>query len=1004
MKFLNWYRQKLVRRLTGTSLLLSILAVCLISTLTYFVARDIFKDKAVAKLRLAVDLHEVEMRNWVADQKKSVIFIARTSLVRERIAELLTYDSDHFYHSEAFRKVSEYLFAYIKNFDGLREIMILSDRGGKVLFSTNSESEGEYRTRDTFFRKGQDAIYVQGVYPWRGTAEPTITISKPLLDSKGMKNGVLAVHLDLKRLDAIVSGYPGAAESEEAYLVDKYNTFISAERFGRHGFPRGVHSEGIDRAVEGEEGFGFYQNYVGVPVVGYYRWHPELEVAILAEITQQEAFAPAQQLGFFILGTGLVLNFLLVVATVLASERIARPILTMSKVASDIAAGDLTLRVPVLSQDETGELARSFNSMITQINIVHDELKDSATHFRSVFQLSPDAIGVQRADDGVFIDVNDSYCRMFGILPHEILDQTTDDLMIWDNRRDRERLNILLKRFGQIKQFEARFRRKNGEIFEGVVSSRLVDLNGISHIISVGLDVSNLRKAEQDLYESEQNYREIFDASSEAIIVRDFKTGRLIDTNQAMLDMYGYTYEEAMRTTTGDLSGGFAPYTIEKAKTSIQKAMAGEPQLFEWRAKHKDGSLFWVEIALKRSLILGQECILAVIRNIEERMETEQARRESEERFQMLIENAADSMFMHDENGCILNVNQRACDSLGYSRMELLGMTVSQLELGVSIEKLQTHWVKMEAGKSISLIGEQIKKNGGLLPVEVNIVKFESHGSVLFLALARDITERRATEAELERYRGQLEELVRERTSQLEAAQDELVAKERLAVLGQLTATVSHELRNPLGTVKNAIYLLGKIKGEGDANKIDKAIELADRNVKRCDGIINELLDFTRQQDSIHEEIVLGKWLQEILDEQTLPDDIELQNNLPKDVVVSGDPERLRRAFINVFFNGVQAFAGQDVSNKVLSIDLVTSDDKIQIIVADNGSGIPDDVLGRIFEPMFSTKNFGVGLGMSIVKNIMEEHGGGVELESSPGKGTSVSLWLPRRQELSAGG
>jgi PAS domain S-box-containing protein len=373
---------------------------------------------------------------------------------------------------------------------------------------------------------------------------------------------------------------------------------------------------------------------------------------------------------------------------------------------------------------------------------------------------------------------------------------------------------------------------------------------------------------------------------------------------------------------------------------------------------------------------------------------------ESEERFRHLVENAADALILHDGQGNIVSVNQRCCDRLGYRREELQKMTVFQIVRGADPGELLTTWENYIPGQSVSFEREHIRKDGTLYPVEVNVVSYDSHGRRLYIAVARDVSQRKRQEAELAKYRNQLEGLVRERTRQLEDAQHELVASERLAVLGQLTATVSHELRNPLGTVKNAIYLVGRIKNSGDAEKMDKALDLADRNIRRCDNIINELLDFTRQQEGTAEKIDLGPWVQSVLDEQTLPDEIDLQSDLPTGVVVSVNPERLRRAVINVFSNAVQSFETQDNDCKKLSIVLSTVDQRVQIVVTDNGSGISDEVMARIFEPMFSTRNFGVGLGMAIVKNIMEEQGGGVELESRPGIGTSVFLWLPQSQEI----
>ncbi|MBE0501435.1 MAG: ATP-binding protein, partial [Desulfuromonadales bacterium] len=145
----------------------------------------------------------------------------------------------------------------------------------------------------------------------------------------------------------------------------------------------------------------------------------------------------------------------------------------------------------------------------------------------------------------------------------------------------------------------------------------------------------------------------------------------------------------------------------------------------------------------------------------------------------------------------------------------------------------------------------------------------------------------------------------------------------------------------------------------------------------------------------------LGSFTQEILDEQSWPEEIALELNLTAGLVVAVDPERLRRAFINVFSNAVQSFTGEKRGDEKLSITLLPAGKRVQLVVMDNGSGISDEVMPRIFEPMFSTKNFGVGLGMAIVKNIMEEQGGGVEIVSQPGRGTSVTLCLPRYYNVS---
>ena len=240
-----------------------------------------------------------------------------------------------------------------------------------------------------------------------------------------------------------------------------------------------------------------------------------------------------------------------------------------------------------------------------------------------------------------------------------------------------------------------------------------------------------------------------------------------------------------------------------------------------------------------------------------------------------------------------------------------------------------------------------------------------------------------------------------ERTKDLEAAQEELVRREKLAVLGRLTATVSHELRNPLGTVRNSIFTIREGLGEQDINRVDRALARAERGISRCDGIIEELLDYSRTSKLNLDDTPMDEWLGDILDELTLPPSIGLVRRLGSGVSLGIDRERLRRCLINIVDNAWQALIEDaDQTDNPDHAPLVQVETKVQqnrlhIVVIDNGPGIPENQMEKIFEPLYSTKSFGVGFGLMIVKQIMAQHRGGLEIRSELGNGTEVLLWLP---------
>lgn len=249
-----------------------------------------------------------------------------------------------------------------------------------------------------------------------------------------------------------------------------------------------------------------------------------------------------------------------------------------------------------------------------------------------------------------------------------------------------------------------------------------------------------------------------------------------------------------------------------------------------------------------------------------------------------------------------------------------------------------------------------------------------------------------SAKAELEDTNGELFK----RTQQLEAAQESLIQQERLATLGELTATVSHELRNPLAAIRSSIHLAIKKTEDNDLG-IARSLERAERNVMRCDDIISDLLGYASEPACQTEVITADDWLRETLSELEVPEEVILVQRLSApDARLSVAPERIRQVVVNLFENAIQALADMPSgSRRILTVRSSLQKDGYSIAFQDTGPGMDEDTVGKVFEPLFSTKSYGCGLGLATARKIMEKHDGSIHFDSEVDVGTTVTMSLP---------
>lgn len=376
---MKFWKTSLLAQLVGYFSILSVVTVSIVATAAYTRARTALERSVSDRLTVATSLKDYQLGKWVANQRQDVLFISQQPDIQKEIEVLLTQETTSPDYIAAYGRLERYFGELIKTKPNLQSFLV-TDNGGFVVFATDKSLLGKFQplgSPTTYFtRQGAKAI-VPNFYTVPATEKSAITFATPIVDRQEVVMGAIVVNLDLVEVDELIRERTGLGESGETYLVNQArgkNIFISGETTMKD-FPQGIKSVGIEAAIAKQDGIGLYTNYAGVPVIGVYRWLTNQNLALLAEMSQAEAFEPANRLARDILLIGLSSAGVLLVAVYLMSRRITQPLMAIADTAIQVAGGNLKSQAPVLTEDEIGLLARAFNQMIGQLSQSKDQLE-----------------------------------------------------------------------------------------------------------------------------------------------------------------------------------------------------------------------------------------------------------------------------------------------------------------------------------------------------------------------------------------------------------------------------------------------------------------------------------------------------------------------------------------------------------------------------------------------------------------------------------------------------
>jgi PAS domain S-box-containing protein len=623
-------------------------------------------------------------------------------------------------------------------------------------------------------------------------------------------------------------------------------------------------------------------------------------------------------------------------------------------IALEAVAGQLAIAL------ENARLYHASVQELTEREETELALRESETKFRTLAEKSPNMIFINQ--DGRVIYANEACSDIMGYTREEFYDPSFNYMqLIGPESQEQVKVNFQEHMAGrEVPPCEYKLLTKSGEVLQAIQTTRLIAYEGKPAIMGIVTDVTEIRGLQQFRANLTQSM-------AEGLVVQD-RRGFFTFANPAAGQLLGYSEEELFGLHEHEI---IPDDQVERLEAANERRRQGISEHYELQLKRKDGSRLEVLVAASPQYHHGEFAgALAVFTDITERKRIERALADSEAGYRGIFEGVQDAILVESLEGEILDVNQRACELYGYSRVELLEKTVRDLVAPGAVALIPHEDGEAELGvKPVESVN--LRSNGESFPVEITARLQEISGKQVMLVVVRDMTD--AHEAQLR-------------------AQEQ----DRLAAVGQLAAGIAHDFNNIMGTIilYSELLLANSVRSPEDTERLKTIFQQAQRGA----NLTSQVLDFSRRTVMERHPMDLASFMHEMCDllRQTMPENIKINLEISDDVLmVTADPTRLQQVFMNLALNARDAMPGG--GGITFGVRHGEKSDRVHIEVCDTGTGIPPDVLPHIFEPFYTTKaqGEGTGLGLSQVYGLIKQHDGSVDVASEVGKGTVFNIQLP---------